>query len=190
MKRRPLLATGASTLVAVVGLAGCLDDTGSDPGTDDGTDGPTGTLPDDTEQPPGTGTASGTTDGEPTDGGTTDGETTGDATTDGWGMNEPEPDHEVIVANNYDEAVTLSVTVRRRESGEVVHESEHELDSDGSEMAYNLADANPDGVEPFEVSAESDGKTAAETIETSACYGDAAVTREYDGGLSVGYSIC
>lgn len=182
MRRRVLIATGASAFTAFA-LAGCLDGTGGDP--TDGTDAPTETLPGSTEPPASTNSKATATDGT---------STTGDPKTtrvgSSYASNEPNPDHEVIVENDDDVTTTIRVTVTRVETETVVYDERHELQPGASRSVYNLKEANPDGIEPFEVRARSDGATDAETIETSSCYGNVIVSRDADGELTVIYAVC
>jgi hypothetical protein len=104
-------------------------------------------------------------------------------------MNEPNPDHDVGIENQSDEAWTVTLTVSR-ESGEVVYEETHEIDPKSDRDVYNLQEADPDGVEAFTVTAEIDGQQESATVETNECYGNAFVAIAEDGEFYVTYSIC
>lgn len=147
--------------------------------------------------------------GDPTTGGTT----TTEATTGDWideASNSPDPDHDVVLRNDAAESRTLRVAVVREATGRTVFETTAELPPGGERVAYNLREADPDGVETFRVCAELVGVgTTTETvtdadsgrgtdsphrdcatIDTSECYGSAYPTLAEDGSVQVIYAIC
>jgi hypothetical protein len=174
VRRRRLLAAAASA-VATVGLVGCLDGTA-----------------DDTEsasRAPGSGV--GTTASETTRSTGTTADVTPDETT--VPVDAPDPDHDVWVQNHDDTTHRMTVTVTRLDdgdTGEVVHESTHEQDPYGSDLAYNLRESDPDGVERFEVAGETGDQRASRYIATSECYTDCHVVVREDGELVVRRPIC
>lgn len=169
MNRRRLLA---GTLAAVSSTAGCLDSASDS-----------------------------TTDRSATTGDATDSATTGDATgsttaddpTTVHAMDAPDPDHAIWVENEADTAHRFAVTVTQHvDDGpdEVVHESTHELQPKGSEYVYNLSEANPDGVERFEVTGETGDQTTSRFMATSECYLDCGIVLRERGELVVERPIC
>ena len=156
--------------------AGCAE---FDPS--DGRDGPSGTdeseATDDSRAPDTTGT-----DGA-------DGTPTGTAADDQPAAQEPDPDLPIHVENRHDEARSLSLTVAR-DSGQVVHESAHDLEPGNGYEAYNLQEARPDGVERFDVDVEAGGNRKEISVRTNACYGEARVGFDSSGELFATYSIC
>lgn len=131
----------------------------------------------------------------------------GGETTENWveqASNEPEPDHRITLNNDSDETRTVRVRVVRAATDETVFEDTREISAGSEIVAYNLKQADPDGVEAFRVCGqlvEADGATATTaseeseirhcaTVETSECYGSTHVTVQKDGSLQVIYAIC
>jgi hypothetical protein len=102
---------------------------------------------------------------------------------------EPDPDLPITVENRDEEPHSLTLTVARG-SGEVVHESVEELDPVAEYEAYNLRQADPDGVERFQVAIEAGGSRREITVRTNECYGDVRVGFESSGELFATYVIC
>ena len=75
-------------------------------------------------------------------------------------------------------------------TGETVHEGTYTLDPGTEREVYDVADADPDGVESFRVTATARNTTESVTIETSVCYGGAYVEVLEDGTLYPYYAIC
>lgn len=102
----------------------------------------------------------------------------------------PVPSQNVTVENRWDRPVEFRVTVVREATNETVHDAVHEVPPGGSRIAYDTAEADPEGVETFSVAVTARGTTRRTTVETSACFGrvNAAVSEE--GGLGVSYTIC
>jgi len=137
-----------------------------------------------------------------------------ETTTGDWidhASNSPDPDHAITVDNDADEAKTLRVWVERDATGETVFDRTKTVEPGHEFTAYNLEDANPDGVEAFTVCGElvaSDStagtltttpteRTTADaerrdcaTVETSECYGRVHVTVQADGTPQIIYAIC
>ncbi|WP_227352823.1 hypothetical protein [Haladaptatus salinisoli] len=170
-KRRSVLAAIGGALVT----AGCVSDpTGiGGPGTDDTTTSDDTTAVDET-------------------------------TTDDWlsaASNTPDPDHAITLRNESDDARVVRLRVVREETGETAYDETHELSSGGGVRAYNLKQADPDGVEAFSVCGElvdsattgapttNSPRRGCATIRTSKCYGSAHVTVR-DDGVQVVYAIC
>ena len=187
--RRSVLAA----LGAALPTAGCLTGPGRESPDDSTTSASTTALPTSTTPPASTGT---TTDPTSTD----DSETTGD-----WishASNEPDPDHSVTLNNESSETRIVRVWVTREETGETVFETTRESPPGTEYELYDLARADPDGIEAFAVCGElvgadattdADGESSARdcvTLRTNACYGNAHVTIREDGSLQIIYSIC
>lgn len=157
----------------VAGTAGCsdLDPTGGDddgPGTGD---------PDATDNPAATATDEAT------------GTPTGTATEDQPAAQEPNPDLPIHVENRHEEPQSLSLTISRS-GGEVVHESGYDLAPGDDYEAYNLREADPDGVERFDVAVEAGEARREISVRTNECYGEARVGFDTAGELFATYSIC
>jgi hypothetical protein len=102
---------------------------------------------------------------------------------------QPDPDHDIVVANRLDRNATMHVTVVREATNETVYDATVTV-VPGERTVYNTAQANPDGIESFRVVAERGGDRTSVTILTSDCYGDAIVSAADDGGVASTYSIC
>lgn len=161
----------AAALV-VASAAGCsdLDPTGGGDGTR--TDDPGDTDPTDA-----TGTAEAT--GTPTE--TVPGHSEA--------AQEPDPDLPISVQNRHDEPRSLSLAVAR-DGGDVVHESDHDLDPGDDYEAYNLREADPEGVERFDVIVEAGDARREISVRTNECYGNARVGFDAAGELFASYDIC
>ncbi|WP_227130801.1 hypothetical protein [Halorubellus salinus] len=179
MNRRTLLATATSALSSVV-LAGCLTD--DEPGASTSE---RSTTPHD-------GTETERSGSEPS-GSSTPTETTDDDST--WwseAANEPDPSKEVRIGNDGEDGVAHSVglEVYREATGTVVHDERHEVPAGSELVAYDTADANPDGVEAFRITCTFEDQTETVTIETSECYGWAEFVVTADDELDGTYTIC
>ena len=76
----------------------------------------------------------------------------------------------------------MTVVVRREKTGKTVHNQTYTLQPDETVTAYNTRQANPDGVEEFNVSVTADGLADSFTMETDTCQGDIlAEVTESDG---------
>ena len=95
---------------------------------------------------------------------------------------QPEPDHPIAIENMRSEPVNMTVVVRREKTGKTVHNQTYTLQPDETVTAYNTRQANPDGVEEFNVSVTADGLADSFTMETDTCQGDIlAEVTESDG---------
>lgn len=115
-------------------------------------------------------------------------------TTDQYGdvppPNQPQANKEVQLFNDWNRSVSMDVRVVRESTNESVHDETYDLDPGESQTAYDVADADPDGVEAFEVVVTARGTTERVSIETSTCYGDASAEIRDDGTLYVYYAVC
>ena len=178
MNRRTLLAATASA-TATVAAAGCLTDDAPGASTTERT-----TTADDGSET----TRSGT---EPT---TSSTRTTTDDDSN-WvseASNEPDPSKTVRLVNDGEDGVahTVHLEVYREATGTVVHDQSHEIPANSEVLAYDTADANPDGVEAFRVTAEFDGDSKQVRIETSKCYGWAEFVISAEDEFRASYAIC
>jgi hypothetical protein len=146
--------------LGVAGLAGCLD--GSVPGAENPTD----------DAPP---SPSGTPPEDPP--------------SHEDPMTEPDPDLDVGIENQSDEAQTITLEISR-EAGGIVYEETREVAPETDRDVYNLERADPDGIEAFVIAAERGDKRESATVKTSECYGNAFVAIAEDGEFYVTYSIC
>ncbi|MGQ4555837.1 hypothetical protein [Halobellus sp. GM3] len=169
---RPSLAV---VLAALLLTAGCL---GGTPGT--GTDSATPTQTP-TAMP---GTPTPTPDPTP-----------GETPTDEWNPTEraseqPDLDKSIRVDNRWNQSVEIRIRVVREATNATVYEETETFASGADREVYNLADADPDGIESFRVTATARGATESVTVETNACYGNAYVEIQDDGALYLYYAIC
>ena len=104
-------------------------------------------------------------------------------------MQQPDPDLPIMVENRHDEAHEIELTVTR-ESGETVYEATETVAPGEDREAYNLREAEPDGVEAFTIEARMGEETGSVEVETSACYGLVEVGVNEDGTLYPTYAIC
>ncbi|MFC6953693.1 hypothetical protein [Halorubellus litoreus] len=179
MNRRTLLGTATSALASVA-LAGCLtDDEPGAPTTD------RSATPDDTAT---------TRSGSETTGRSTTPADTTDDDSNWWSeaANEPDPSKDVILGNDGEDGVahTVDLEVYREATGTVVHDQSHEISAGGEIVAYDTADANPDGVEAFRITCTFEDQTETVTIETSECYGWAEFVVSAEDELRGTYAIC
>lgn len=83
--------------------------------------------------------------------------TTEETTVGDWierASNTPNPSHRVTIENRSDENQTVHLWVVRERTNETVYEETHTVSAEGELYAYNLEQADPDGVEEFRVCAE------------------------------------
>lgn len=118
--------------------------------------------------------------------------TTATGTASGWeyASDQPEPHHSVGLTNAWNRSVEVRVTVVREATNETVHERTYALEPGSDRTVYDTAEANPDGVETFTVTATALNATGSASVETSRCYGNVYAEIERDGGLFVTYAIC
>lgn len=103
---------------------------------------------------------------------------------------QPDPDKEVHLENRWNQSVEMRVIVVRERTNETVHDDWHHLEPGVETIAYNLSDANPDGIESFHIIVTARNTTENISIETNACYGDAYAEIQDDGNLFLFYAIC
>lgn len=90
----------------------------------------------------------------------------------------------------WNQSVEIRIRVVREATNETVHEGTYTLDPGAEREVYSVADADPDGVESFRVTATARNTTESVTIETNVCYGGAYVEVQEDGTLYPYYAIC
>jgi hypothetical protein len=103
---------------------------------------------------------------------------------------EPAPHKDVTLSNDWSRPVTVQVRVIRNATGQTVHKGSYDLAPDTERDVYDLARADPDGVEPFTVEITARNTTRRVTVETSACYGDVYGEIQTDGSVYLYYAIC
>jgi hypothetical protein len=134
-------------------------------------------------------TATPTPDPDPATG--TDGPDTGAASAGTRGAsNQPDPDKTVQLENAWNQSVEIRISVVREAANETVHEGTYTLDPGTEREVYDVADADPDGVESFRVTATARNATRTVTIETSACSTDAYVEITSSGDLYPFRGVC
>jgi hypothetical protein len=104
--------------------------------------------------------------------------------------NEPDPDKAVRLENAWNGSAEIRIRVVREATNGTVHEGAYTLDPGEEREVYNLADAEPDGIEPFRVIATARNTTDSVTVETHACHGDVYVELLEDGTVYPSYAIC
>jgi hypothetical protein len=104
--------------------------------------------------------------------------------------NSPDPEKAVVVANEWDSVVEMRVRVVRDATNRTVHEATYTVDPGAERTAYDVATADPVGVESFTVVVTARDTTERVSIETSECYGDAYAEILDDGTLYLYYAIC
>ncbi|WP_435175412.1 hypothetical protein [Halorussus sp. AFM4] len=158
--RRSVLAAAGASLA----LAGCLTDapdgSGGGPPTERTT---TGGAPSGTPGP----------DSPPSE------TPAGDATTGDWVerlSNKPDPDHGISIENEASVPATLRVAVVREATGETVFEATRRVRPGAEVGVYNLREADPEGVERFEVCAELVATGEAETATAATATAETTTT--------------
>ena len=102
----------------------------------------------------------------------------------------PDPDQSIQIKNERSDPVNVTATVVRETTGEIVHNQTYTLQPDETNTAYNTRQANPDGIEKFNVSVTSGGSTDSFTLETDQCMGDLTAQVTESDGIDMLYSIC
>jgi len=162
--------------VAVLALtAGCV----GPPSIDDGSEPATSAAPGDTVTPT----------PDPTTGTQGSGIETAFVGTQG-ASNHPDPDKAVRLENAWNQSVEIRISVVREATNETIHEGTYTLEPGEQREVYDTADADPEGIESFRVTATARNATESVTIETNACYGGAYVEVLEDGTLYPYYAIC
>lgn len=135
--------------------------------------------------------SSSTTDTVPT---TTEPTTSRTVTTTacGWSCleDQPDPHHSVRLDNNWNQGVDVHVRVTRGATNTTVHNETYTLQPGSERTAYNVAEAEPDGIETFDVAITALNSTENTEIQTNKCYGNAFARIQDNGELFVSYSIC
>lgn len=106
------------------------------------------------------------------------------------GSNQPDPDKQVTLENEWNETVTMDLRVVRVATNETVHEASYEVAPGEGREVYSTASADPEGVESFRVVVTARDQTGEVTVETSTCYGDTYGVVRADGVLDVFYAVC
>lgn len=158
-------ARSLSALLAILLLtAGCLSGVPSEPLSS-----PTSETPTRTEMP---GTSTSTPDGHEA------------------AMNQPSPNKSVQLQNEWNRSVEMHVRVVRDATNETVHDETYDLAPGTKRTAYNVSEAEPDGIESFTVVVTARNTTDRVSIETNECYGDAYAEILDDGTVYLYYAIC
>lgn len=169
MERRALLRGLA---VVLAGLSGCVgvESSGREaPDTVASTDTPTA-------RPPDAGGSYGSTAGPTDEDGIVD------------DTDRANPDHPIRVSNRDDAAHHLEIQVRQ--NGTLVDTVTHNVSAGSDAVVYNLRDAEPDGIEPYSITATVGNQTESVSVRTDDCFGEVNVNIRSDGELSVGFEIC
>ncbi|MFC6953695.1 hypothetical protein [Halorubellus litoreus] len=107
-------------------------------------------------------------------------------------MRTPEPHHAVVVENDTAETRAVTVTVTRSDRSDVVSHDTHRVAPGVSVDAYDLADADPDGVETFHVTAECaeyGTGTATARLRTNAATGDLRLVVGADDAIDAVHTL-
>lgn len=105
-------------------------------------------------------------------------------------MNQPDPDKSVRLQNEWNQSVGIHIRVIRNGTNKTVHNETYTLAPASELTAYNISEADPDGIESFVVVATARNTTKRVVIETNKCYGDAYVEIQKDGTMYLYYAIC
>lgn len=110
----------------------------------------------------------------------------------GWSClaDQPDPEHAVQLENNWNRDVDVHVRVVRAATNATVHDETHTLEPGAERTVYNVAAAEPDGIETFDVTVTARNTTEHTQIRTSKCFGNAFARIRSDGDLFVSHSIC
>jgi len=185
MRSRTRIATVLSVLLLTAGCLGGVP--GDDPASDTATQTPTPTaeprtlITDD----------SSATDGSPP-GPTPAAQTRPESTFEGTAgaSEQPDADKSIHVENRWNQSVEIRIRVVREATNETVYDETETFDPGADRDVYNLAAADPDGIESFRVIATARNATESITVETNACYGNAYVEITESGELYPYYAIC
>jgi len=104
--------------------------------------------------------------------------------------NQPDPEKAVVLENEWDRRVEMHVRVVRDGTNRTVHEANYTVGPGEERTVYNVAAADPDGIESFTVVVTTRDTTDRVSIETSACYGNVYAEIQDDGTPYVYYAIC
>jgi hypothetical protein len=173
MKRRKLLGVAGSSAVGL--LAGCLEQ--SNTGEGGNSNGPDEGQRQNESDP--------STEPQPDSESTADTQSQAD-----HAAQNPEPDHDVRLSNDFDEPVEMRTEVIRDATEETVYDEVHSLQPGEETTVYNTRDAEPDGIEQFTVVVTARGASEQVGLETNGCYGGVSAWITDDGDLSSTYAIC
>jgi hypothetical protein len=90
----------------------------------------------------------------------------------------------------WNQSVEIRIRFVREATNETVHEGTYTLDPGAEREVYSVADADPDGVESFRVTATARNTTESVTIETNVCSTDAYVEITEAGDLYPFRGVC
>ena len=103
---------------------------------------------------------------------------------------QPDADTAVHVENGWNRSVEIRIIVVREATNETVYEETEAFGAGADRDVYNLAEASPEGVESFRITATARNTTESVPIETSVCYGNAYVEITEEGELYPYHAIC
>jgi len=102
----------------------------------------------------------------------------------------PDEDHAIEIENPTTESVEMTVTVRRVSTETVVHDQTHTVQPEETATIYNTRQADPDGIEEFNLSVATNGSTDSLSMKTNECWGDVVARVSASDGVSLVYAIC
>ena len=102
----------------------------------------------------------------------------------------PDEDHAIEIENPTTESVETTVTVRRVSTETVVHDQTHAVQPGETTTVYNTRQADPDGIEEFNISVATNGSTDSLRMKTNECWGDVVGRVNASDGVSLVYAIC
>lgn len=103
-------------------------------------------------------------------------------------VDQPDPDHPILVVNERETTVNVTVSVAHR--GSLVFLERFRVAPTAEPEVYNLARADPDGIEPYNVTVATDsGHSASYVATTDACLGSIIFTVR-NGSVDVGRDVC
>lgn len=174
--RPPVSKVGVVVLAFALVSSGCLSGGGPEAST---------VTPTPTATPPGTPTPTETPPVTPTP-------TATSPTPQEWTELEEKPysDQPVQVENRWNQTVTMSVRVIRHATNTTVHNNSYQVTPGTDRTVYNIAEAQPNGIEVFTVAVTARNTTMRTTIETDKCHRGAFAEVQQDGSLYVDHVIC
>lgn len=101
-------------------------------------------------------------------------------------------DHEHLVKleNRTDSSREVRMTVFDRRMSVQVYLVNSTYEPRFDDAIYDVADADPTGIQSYEVGIEADGRTASTVLWTNQCYGDVTLTVEGGGELTANVETC
>ena len=103
---------------------------------------------------------------------------------------QPDADTAVHVENGWNRSVEIRISVVREATNETVYEETEAFGAGADRDVYNLAEASPEGVESFRITATARHTTESVPIETGVCYGNAYVEITEEGERYPYHAIC